>query len=66
LVDELEGRVDPEQAHFAAFQARVGQEPAQCLRYCFDAAAQPLWPSSKNVPGPGGPDVALVAGCGVV
>jgi pre-rRNA-processing protein TSR4 len=62
LVDELEGRVDPEQAHFAAFQARVGQEPAQCLRYCFDAAAQPLWPSSKNVPGPA--DIPPCERCG--
>jgi hypothetical protein len=54
--------VDPEQAHFAAFQARVGQEPAQCLRYCFDAAAQPLWPSSKNVPGPA--DIPPCERCG--
>jgi pre-rRNA-processing protein TSR4 len=52
-VDELEGRISPEQRHFAAFQARVGKEPAQCLRYCFDAGATPLWPSSKNIPGRG-------------
>ena len=33
---------------------QVGKEPSQCLRYCFDAAAKPLWPSCKNIPGPGG------------
>ena len=32
---------------------QVGKEPAQCLRYCFDPAARPLWPSSKRIPGPG-------------
>lgn len=62
LVDELEERVSPEQRHFAAFQARVGKEPAQCLRYCFDAAARPLWPSCKHIPAPG--DIPPCEHCG--
>ncbi|KAI3431726.1 hypothetical protein D9Q98_004768 [Chlorella vulgaris] len=62
LVDELEGRISPEQRHFATFQARVGKEPAQCLRYCFDAGATPLWPSSKNIPGRA--DVPACERCG--
>ncbi|KAL4421136.1 hypothetical protein ABPG77_001531 [Micractinium sp. CCAP 211/92] len=62
LVDELGERISPEQRHFAAFQARVGKEPSQCLRYCFDAAAKPLWPSSKNIPGPA--DIPICERCG--
>lgn len=62
LVDELDERISPEQRHFAAFQARVGKEPSQCLRYCFDAAAKPLWPSSKNIPGPA--DIPSCERCG--
>ena len=37
---------------------QIGREPSQCLRYCFDPAARPLWPCSKGIPGPG-----ACAGC---
>lgn len=36
--------------HFAHFAAVVAEAPGQCLRYCFDEGAQPLWPSRNNVP----------------
>lgn len=62
LVNELEERMAPEQQHFASFQAQVGKEPSQCLRYCFDPAAKPLWPSRKNVPGPA--DIPNCERCG--
>lgn len=28
--------------------AQIAAQPAQCLRYCFDVGAQPLWPSSRG------------------
>lgn len=30
--------------------AQIAQEPSQCLRYCFEPGAAPLWPSTKRVP----------------
>ena len=30
--------------------AQIASEPEQCLRYCFEAGAEPLWPSRKNIP----------------
>jgi hypothetical protein len=33
-----------------AFQARTALAPEQCLRYCFQPGAAPLWPSSSHVP----------------
>lgn len=52
LVDELEGAAGPAQQTFAAFQARTGRAPEQCLRYCFQPGAAPLWPSHINTPKP--------------
>ncbi len=37
---------------FAHFAAVVAEAPGQCLRYCFDEGAQPLWPSCKHIPTP--------------
>jgi hypothetical protein len=36
-----------------AFQARAARAPEQCLRYCFQAGAAPLWPSHTHRPSPG-------------
>ena len=36
--------------HFAHFAAVVAEAPGQCLRYCFDEGAEPLWPSRINIP----------------
>ena len=30
----------------------VAEAPGQCLRYCFDEGAEPLWPSCKHIPTP--------------
>ena len=38
--------------HFAHFAAVVAEAPGQCLRYCFDEGAEPLWPSRHNIPTP--------------
>eukprot|EP00878_Enallax_costatus_P023023 GHUV01024470.1.p1 GENE.GHUV01024470.1~~GHUV01024470.1.p1 ORF type:complete len:305 (+),score=72.67 GHUV01024470.1:738-1652(+) len=54
LVDELEGAVGPAQQIFAAFQARTARAPEQCLRYCFQPGAAPLWPSHTHIPRPTG------------
>ncbi len=37
---------------FAHFAAVVAEAPGQCLRYCFDEGAEPLWPSCKHIPTP--------------
>ncbi len=37
---------------FAHFAAVVAEAPGQCLRYCFDEGAQPLWPSCQHMPTP--------------
>lgn len=37
---------------FAHFAAVVAEAPGQCLRYCFDEGAAPLWPSCKHLPTP--------------
>lgn len=36
--------------HFAHFAAVIAEAPGQCLRYCFDEGAEPLWPSRVNIP----------------
>lgn len=36
--------------HFAHFAAVIAEAPGQCLRYCFDEGAEPLWPSGTNIP----------------
>lgn len=38
--------------HFAHFAAVVAEAPGQCLRYCFDEGAEPLWPSPQHTPTP--------------
>ena len=62
LVDSLEGGPTPEQRHFAEFAARVGKDPQQVLRYCFDPGAAPLCPSPSGVPGAA--DVPRCGRCG--
>lgn len=52
VMDSIEEAVTAEQKHFASFAARISQEPGQCLRYCFQPNAVPIWPSSKNIPSP--------------
>ena len=37
---------------FAQFAAVVATAPEQCVRYCFDEGAEPLWPSTRQVPQP--------------
>ena len=37
-----------EQQDFAYFTTRMARAPEQCVRYCFDEGAQPLWPSSQG------------------
>eukprot|EP00798_Chlamydomonas_sp_ICE-L_P016411 gene16409-22620_t len=50
VLDEVEGTVNEEGRHFVLFQAKTGAAPDQCLRYCFEAGASPLWPSPHNIP----------------
>ena len=38
-------RPSAEQLSWAHFTARVACAPEQCLRYCFEARARPLWPA---------------------
>ena len=38
--------------HFAHFAAVVAEAPGQCLRYCFDEGAEPLWSSPQHTPTP--------------
>ena len=35
---------------FAHFAAVIAADPEQCLRYCFDEGAEPMWPSTRHVP----------------
>ena len=42
--------------------AQVARAPSQCLRYCFQPGAAPLWPSPKGAPGEG--DVPRCERCG--
>lgn len=44
------------------FQARCARAPDQCLRYCFEPGAAPLWPSKARRPKPG--DIPDCLGCG--
>ncbi|WIA11918.1 hypothetical protein OEZ85_012002 [Tetradesmus obliquus] len=62
LVDELEGAAGPAARAFAAFQARTALAPEQCLRYCFQPGATPLWPSASRLPAAG--DIPLCPHCG--
>ena len=32
------------------FQARLAKQPEQCLRYCFQEGARPLWPRPDQQP----------------
>lgn len=45
-----------------AFQARTALAPEQCLRYCFQPGATPLWPSASRLPAAG--DIPLCPHCG--
>lgn len=36
-----------------AFQARTARAPEQCVRYCFQPGAAPLWPSHTHRPAAG-------------
>ena len=47
LVDAMPGP-SAEQQDFAYFTTRMARAPEQCIRYCFDEGAQPLWPSSQG------------------
>ena len=47
LVDAMPGP-SAEQQDFAYFTTRMARAPEQCVRYCFDEGAQPLWPSSQG------------------
>ena len=44
------GGPDPDQEHFAHFQARIDEAKGQVLRYCFTRGAVPLWPVRSGVP----------------
>ncbi|KIZ05218.1 Programmed cell death protein 2 [Monoraphidium neglectum] len=44
------------------FQARCARAPEQCLRYCFQAGAAPLWPSRSRRPKAG--DIPPCPHCG--
>lgn len=48
--------------HFAHFAAVVAEAPGQCLRYCFDEGAEPLWPSRHHTPVP--QDIPACQYCG--
>ncbi|GBF91752.1 hypothetical protein Rsub_04056 [Raphidocelis subcapitata] len=60
--DVMDGLQDATKEQFAAFQARCARAPEQCLRYCFQPGAAPLWPALANRPKPG--DVPDCPGCG--
>lgn len=62
VLNELEDGISKEQRHFASFAARIAHEPAQCLRYCFNPGAHPIWPSCHNIPGPA--DIPPCQQCG--
>lgn len=61
-IDEIEGLTSAERQQFAHFQAVLQGEPGQVLRYCFEAGAQPLWPSTLNLPRPA--DIPCCERCG--
>jgi hypothetical protein len=48
-LNEMEESQTDEQ--WALFQARLSRAPTQCIRYCNEEGATPLWPSLKNMPG---------------
>lgn len=54
VVDDLEGAAGPARQAFAAFQVRTARAPEQCLRYCFQPGATPLWLSHTHRPAPTG------------
>ncbi len=62
VVDSIEAGATAEQRAFAAFSARVAREPAQVLRYRFDARAAPLAPGVAPPPPP--PAVPPCGRCG--
>ena len=43
-------RPSAEQLSWAHFTARVACAPEQCLRYCFEPHARPLWPARAGAP----------------
>eukprot|EP00879_Flechtneria_rotunda_P016650 GHRR01017423.1.p1 GENE.GHRR01017423.1~~GHRR01017423.1.p1 ORF type:complete len:117 (-),score=18.23 GHRR01017423.1:944-1294(-) len=45
-----------------AFQARTSRAPEQCVRYCFQPGALPLWPSHLHQPQPS--DIPPCPHCG--
>ncbi|KAL6774401.1 hypothetical protein ACKKBG_A24860 [Auxenochlorella protothecoides x Auxenochlorella symbiontica] len=51
VMEGVEAQITDDQRDFAAFSARIASEPAQCLRYCFEPGARPLWPCRKQTPG---------------
>ncbi|DBA70262.1 TPA: hypothetical protein ACH3X2_012163 [Trebouxia sp. C0005] len=52
LLAEVEANQTEDDRQFAHFAAVVAEAPGQCLRYCFDEGAAPLWPSCKHLPTP--------------
>ncbi|GMH43638.1 hypothetical protein BSKO_11560 [Bryopsis sp. KO-2023] len=51
-LDFVEKMLTPEQKAFAAFESRIARDPSQCIRYRFDAEADPIWPNDAKVPSP--------------
>ena len=39
---------DPRVREFGAFTARIARAPSQCIRYCFEDGAVPLWASKSG------------------
>ncbi|KAL3158392.1 hypothetical protein ABBQ38_010629 [Trebouxia sp. C0009 RCD-2024] len=62
LLADVEANQDQDDRHFAHFAAVVAEAPGQCLRYCFDEGAQPLWPSRHHTPTP--QDIPACQYCG--
>ena len=48
---ELEKMQDKDMVQLSRFHLRLHRsDPEQCVRYCFDDGAEPLWPSVTNAP----------------
>uniref|UniRef100_A0A7S0RG65 Programmed cell death protein 2 C-terminal domain-containing protein n=1 Tax=Chlamydomonas leiostraca TaxID=1034604 RepID=A0A7S0RG65_9CHLO len=62
VLEEVAENLTHDRRHFAMFQARVECAPEQCIRYCFQDGAGPLWPSPSNLPSPN--DIPACPRCG--
>ncbi|KAL3160090.1 hypothetical protein ABBQ32_010870 [Trebouxia sp. C0010 RCD-2024] len=62
LLADVEANQNQDDRHFAHFAAVVAEAPGQCLRYCFDEGAEPLWPSRHHTPVP--QDIPACQYCG--